>query len=143
MTMLFPLPDAPLPAPDAARQANAGTAVILGSLALLYHRHGDPARALALGLAAMQAGRITPELGLLVAASFLKTGDGQQTLATLSRFRDTPHRLSHDPDDTQWAACEMLTAKALYRIGDVAGAQAALTRAARADPDRADRRAAP
>jgi len=93
------------------------TAPIISSLAVLYYRHNDPARALAFGLAAMRLGLVTPQVVLLVAASFLKTGDAEQALAALSRFDNSAARFAEKPTGAQQSAAALLKAKALFRTG--------------------------
>lgn len=124
-------------------QVSAEAAGAIGALARLYWRHGDVPRALALGLAAMQAGPATPELALVVAASFLGTDDPEQALAALSRF-EGPGRLATEPTRPQMAAAALLRAKALHRRGEAEAAREALAEAARLGrPDDAQRREEP
>lgn len=105
----------PRPARRAAR--------LVADLAKLYHRHDDPARALALALAAMRLGDDRPEVALLVASSFLRTGDAEQALAALSRLEGAA-------GDAIRGAARVLEAKAMHRLGDAAGARRRLAEAA-------------
>ena len=100
------------------------------SLALIYLRHNQPDRALALGIAAMTFGPITPRMALLVADAFLRNGDAEQALAILSRFEGEGGQLSPAPDDLQQAAAHVLLAKAHQRVGDGAAARSHLAKAA-------------
>lgn len=106
----------------------AGAAHVVAALARLYLRHGDAARALALGLAAMRLAPPEPRLVLLVAATFLRTGEPEQTLAALSAI-DSGTRVAHPPDTREQAAAAFLRAKALHRLGDPEGARKALAAA--------------
>ena len=119
-----------MPEPFASR-ASHSTGPVIASLALLYLRHNDPARALALGIAAMKMGAVTPPVALLVATAFLRAGDPEQAAAALSRIDRSesgarPGDLSRPPDDRERAAAALLRAKIRFRLGDVDGARAAL-----------------
>lgn len=100
------------------------SARIVGALAMLYHRHNDPARALALGVMALRYGCNAPRTVLLVASCFLKTGDAEQALAALSRLDGVSPQ-----DTTQQAALAFLKAKALFRLGAYDEARVLMTRA--------------
>lgn len=89
------------------------SARILGDLAMLYHRHNDPARALALGVMALRYGCTAPRTAMMVASCFLKTGDAEQALAALSRL----DALRADLAPQQQSAVAFLEAKAQYRLG--------------------------
>ena len=105
------------------------SARLVASLALMYLRHDDAPRALALGLAAMRGGAVPPKLALLVAQAFLKTGDAEQALAVLSRFDGDASLLSQPPTEAERASMRILRAKAAFRQGDTATAQALLEQA--------------
>ena len=107
-----------------APQPSVRSARLVADLATLYHRHDDPARALALGLAALRFGDARPELCLLVASCFLRTGDAEQALAALGRL----DRQAIAPT-IEAAAC-LLEAKARHRQGDADLARGLLARAA-------------
>lgn len=92
-------------------------AQLVGSLALMYLRHDDPARALALGLAAMRSEPVPPRLLLLVGTAFLRTGDVEQALAVLSRFENGADGLSPSPNTATLQSVQILKAKAAYRQG--------------------------
>lgn len=103
---------------------DAKSARIVAGLATLYHRHNDPARALALGVMAMKYGNDTPQTVLLVASCFLKTGDAEQADAALSRLDG--RRLSKDES----TAARFLGAKVKFRLGDYETAHKLMTEAA-------------
>lgn len=90
---------------------------LVASLALMYLRHDDAPRALALGLAAMRGGPVSPRLALLVAQAFLKTGDAEQALAVLSRFEGTAEMLARAPSGEEMRSMRILRAKASHRQG--------------------------
>lgn len=102
---------------------SAKSAAIVAGLATLYHRHNDPARALALGVMAMRYGSDTPATTMLVASCFLKTGDAEQAAAALSRLD------AADLEPTERAASQFLWAKVHFRLGDYDKARAALAEA--------------
>lgn len=119
------------------QRAAARVAAPVAALALLYFRHGSPARAMALGLAAMRMSPPEARLVLLVSAAFLRTGDAEKALAVLDRLdggRDTfgNLRLAAPPSADEQDAAEMLRAKALLHLGDREGAALAMERARRA-----------
>lgn len=59
----------------------------LSALAVMYERHGDPQRALVLGLSAMRLqDKSDPGLWLAMASAFLQTDAPDRTLAVLHRF---------------------------------------------------------
>ncbi len=116
------------PLPAATEAGGSGAAPVVAGLALLYLRHGDAPRALALGIAAMRLARPEPRLVLLVAAAFLRTGEPEQTLAALTALEGSG-RLASVPEPIERAAAAVLRAKALYRLGDPAGARRALAEA--------------
>lgn len=99
---------------------------LIGALALMYLRHDDPARALALGLAAMRCEPVPPQLALLVGTAFLRTGDVEQALAVLERFENGAPRLSPAPCRTTFRAVQILRAKAAHRQGRKEEARALL-----------------
>lgn len=110
---------------------------VLSSLALIYLRHGDPARAMVLSLAAMSMGDLTPSTILIVAESMLRAGDPEQALAVLTRFErgsDQPGALIKQPTPAEHAARHYIIARVLYRRGDNEGARAALARSRAAYP---------
>lgn len=102
---------------------------LVASLALMYLRHADAPRALALGLAAMKQGPVRAELALLVATAFLRTGDAEQALAVLERFDFAPSGFPVPPRDEERAAALVLKAKAEHRRGETMAAQACLAEA--------------
>ncbi|MFV0386017.1 hypothetical protein [Paracoccus sp. (in: a-proteobacteria)] len=105
---------------------------VMASLALIYLRHSDAARAMVLGLAAMAMGDLSPATVLTVAESMLLAGDPQQSLAVLSRFdryETAQTGLSMPPDTAQLAARHYISARVLFRLDDTEGARAALARA--------------
>ena len=102
---------------------------LVASLALMYLRHADAPRALALGLAAMKQGPVRAELALLVATAFLRTGDPEQALAVLERFDFAPDGFPVPPDTDERAAALVLKAKAEHRRGQSMAAQAYLAEA--------------
>lgn len=110
--------------PPQSLKPDARSARIVAGLATLYHRHNDPARALALGVMAMKYGADTPRTVLLVASCFLKTGDAEQADAALSRLEGK--ELSED----ERGAARFLGAKVKYRLGDYDAAQSLMVEAA-------------
>ena len=102
---------------------------LVASLALMYLRHADAPRALALGLAAMKQGPVRAELALLVATAFLRTGDADQALAVLERFDFGPEGFPVPPGRDERAAALVLKAKAEHRRGQSMAAQACLAEA--------------
>ena len=118
------------------------TAPTVASLALLYLRHNDPARALALGLAAMKMGPVAPPVALLVATAFLRSGDPEQAAAALTRLErgvtgSAAGDLTRAPQPRERAAAALLTAKIRFRQGDAEGARVALEAARPAEPEEA------
>lgn len=111
------------------------SARIVGALAMLYHRHNDHARALALGVMALRYGCEAPRTAMLVASCFLKSGDAEQALAALSRL-DGAKTLT----DEEQAATAFLRAKAQFRLGAYDEARALMQRAHQLSPtlDEAD-----
>jgi len=109
------------------------SARIVGALAMLYHRHNDPARALALGVMALRYGCEAPRTAMLVASCFLKTGDAEQALAALSRL-DGAKGLAVD----QRSAIAFLRAKAQFRLGAYDEARALMAQAHQLAPHEAD-----
>lgn len=105
----------------------------LSALGLVYLRHGDPARAMVLGLAAMTMGDLAPATILLVAEAMLSAGDPEQAMTVLSRF-DRPGATSRPPDRPERAARHYLTARVLHRRGDSDAARAELIRARELSP---------
>ncbi len=101
-------------------------ATLIGALALMYLRHDDPARALALGLAAMRSEPVSPRLALLVGTAFLRTGDVEQALAVLSRFENGAEGLTPEPCQSTLQSVQILRAKAAFRQGRVDEARALL-----------------
>lgn len=101
---------------------------VISNLALIYLRQGQPDRALALGVAAMAFGPVTPELALITADAFLRTGQHEQADAILSRFW-APDLLKSSPSPEQLCAANILLAKALQKGGDTQGARKALAQA--------------
>jgi tetratricopeptide (TPR) repeat protein len=109
------------------------SARIVGALAMLYHRHNDPARALALGVMALRYGCEAPRTALLVASCFLKTGDAEQALAALSRL-DGAKGLGAE----EQSAIAFLRAKAQFRLGAYDDARALMAQANQLAPHEAD-----
>lgn len=95
----------------------SGDARLIGALALMYLRHDDPARALALGLAAMRCTPVPPRLALLVGTAFLRTGEVEQALAVLERFENGAPGLSPAPCRATLRAVQILRAKSAHRQG--------------------------
>lgn len=108
---------------QATPPVSAKSAAIVAGLATLYHRHNDPARALALGVMAMRYGSDTAATVMLVASCFLKTGDAEQAAAALSRLE------GGDLEPQERAASQFLWAKVHFRLGDYDKARAALAQA--------------
>ena len=108
-------------------------AQLIGSLALMYLRHDDAPRALALGLAAMKSEPVAPRLALLVGTAFLRTGDVEQALAVLTRFENGAEGMEPSPCRTTLRSVQILRAKAAYRQGRTEEARA-LLEAALMDP---------
>ena len=119
-------PGTPPPPPNSQQHGQ-----VLSSLALIYLRHGDPARAMVLSLAGMAMGDLTPSTILIVAEAMLRAGDPEQAMTVLTRFDrkpDQPGALSHAPNQAEIAARHYITARILHRRGDNEGARAALAR---------------
>ncbi|SMO45112.1 hypothetical protein [Paracoccus laeviglucosivorans] len=106
---------------------------VLASLGLVYLRHGDPARAMVLGLAAMSMGDLTPATILLVGESMLLAGDPEQAMTVLTRF-DRDGGLSAPPNAAERAARHYLAARILHRREETEAARAELA-LARAEAD--------
>lgn len=107
---------------------------LVATLALIYLRHGQPERALPLGISAMAMGAPTPELALTIASAFLSCENPEQAEAILSRFFTNEPLLDGIPSDLQLAAAHALSAKIANRTGDRKAAKEALRRAARILP---------
>ena len=101
---------------------------VLASLGLIYLRHGDPARTMVLGLAAMSMGDVSPPTLLMVAESMLQAGDPEQAMTVLSRF-DNPDLLGRAPTGAERAARHYIAARILHRRGENEAARAELARA--------------
>lgn len=95
----------------------------LRQLALVYLRHADAPRALALGISALRYGPATPNLMLLIANAFLKVGEPEQALAALSRFETPETLLSRMPSEVELVAYRAMTARALHRLGHTEAAR--------------------
>ena len=100
------------------------SAEVIASLATLYFRYNDPARALVLGIAAMKSGAAGPRTALLVASCFLKTGDAEQAAAALEPLEGM------DLPQSERAAFTYLKAKVAFRLSDPERARALLAEAA-------------
>ncbi len=109
--------------------ADPRAAQLIASLALMYLRHSDAPRAVALGIAAMKLAPASPALALTVGTAFLRVGDADQALAVLSRFDGDAARLSVGPDTLERIAAMTLTAKAYHRLGQPDRARAVLAQA--------------
>ncbi len=107
---------------------------LVATLALIYLRHGQPERALPLGISAMAMGAPTPELALTIASAFLACENPEQADAILSRFFADEPLLDGLPSELQLAAAHSLSAKIAHRLGDREGAKNALKRAAQIMP---------
>lgn len=101
-------------------------AQLIGSLALMYLRHDDAPRALALGLAAMKREPVAPKLALLVGTAFLSVGDVEQALAALARFENGAAGMEPSPCQNTLRSVQILRAKAAYRQGRTDEARALL-----------------
>lgn len=110
-------------------------AQLISSLALMYLRHDDAPRALALGLAAMRCDPVPPRLALLVTTAFLRVGDVAQALAVLSRFENGAEGFATAPCQMTLQSVQILRAKAAFRQGRPDEARAMLE-AALMEPDR-------
>lgn len=103
---------------------------LVAALALMYLRHGQPDRALPLGISAMAMGAPNPELALTVASAFLACNNAEQAEAVLSRFWSEEPLLDGIPSELQLAAAHSLSAKIAHRAGDATAAKIALKKAA-------------
>ncbi len=108
---------------------DSGHGRTLARLGLIYLHHGDAARSLVLGLAALAMGDNSPPTMLMIASAFLKAGDAEQAMAALSRFDVDASKLSRAPSLAERAACDWLRARTLFRLGDRPGALRMLERA--------------
>ncbi len=134
-------PDAPGTPAETGVAPDPEASALIGALALMYLRHDDAPRALALGLAAMQRARVPPpRLILLVASAFLRTGAPEQAVAVLSRLdnpgrpnlpggQNGPDGLSDAISDAEARAVAVLRAKAAFRTGDTDAARTWLAEA--------------
>ena len=107
---------------------------LVATLALMYLRHGQPERALPLGISAMAMGAPNPELALTVSSAFLACNNAEQAEAVLSRFWSEEPLLDGIPTELQLAAAHSLSAKIAHRTGDAAAARIALKKAADLTP---------
>lgn len=107
---------------------------LVATLALMYLRHGQPERALPLGIAAIAMGPPNPELALTVASAFLACNNAEQAEAVLSRFWSEDTLLEVPPTELQLAAAHSLSAKIAHRLGDTSAARLALKKAADLTP---------
>lgn len=114
------------PPPNTAALRSHGQ--VLASLGLIYLRHGDPARAMVLGLAAMAMDELSPATILLVAEAMLGAGDPEQALAVLTRF-DRAGGMSAEPNPAERGARHYITARILFRRGETDAARTELQHA--------------
>ncbi|RMC34923.1 tetratricopeptide repeat protein [Paracoccus alkanivorans] len=105
-----------------------GHGEVLASLGLIYLRHGDPARAMVLGLAAMSMGDLSPKTILMIGEAMLLAGDPQQASAVLSRF-DRDDGLATPPSQAERAARHYIAARIHDRLGETERARAELKQA--------------